>query len=389
VRVLTFVDRLSLQGGAERLAWLIATRLDRDRFDSTLCVSRWPPPKPSFADPSSQRALEALEQTGTGFLALARARKLDVGAAARLQRHLRRERIDVLHAHKFGSNVWAALAGRAARVPVVLAHEHTWSYEGRPLRRLLDREVVARLADRFIAVSREDQRRMAEVERIDPARTMFLPNGVPPFPPPTGHDARAELGLPSDAQLIATVGVLRPQKAHAVLVRAAALLAPAWPRLHVLIVGDGRERPALERLIGELGLGQVVHLLGHRTDVPDILRALDVAVCCSDFEGSPLAVMEYMEAARPIVATAVGGVPDLIDDRVHGLLVPPRDHRALADAIASLLADPEHARRLGASAQARRRAELDIATLVARLEDLYEELLEQKRARTRGRGDGR
>jgi glycosyltransferase involved in cell wall biosynthesis len=122
-------------------------------------------------------------------------------------------------------------------------------------------------------------------------------------------------------------------------------------------------------------LGQAVHLLGRRADVPDILRALDVAVCCSNSEGSPLSVMEYMQAGLAVVATSVGGIPDLIEPGVHGLLVPPRDPPALAAALADLLAEPDRARAMGDRARKRQLAEFDIDVLVHRLEALYLELL--------------
>lgn len=367
------IDFLGAQAGAERLALQIALRLDPERFSSTLCASRWPPP-PGTED-EAHRAREELDAAGVGFLALGRRRKADVWVWARLARHLRRERVDVLHSHKFGSNVWGTLIARLAGVPVVLAHEHTWSYEGQPLRRLLDRELVARLADRFIAVSREDRRRMTEVERIDPGRTLFLPNGVTPSPPPSGRDVRAELGIAASAPVIGSVGVFRAQKALDVLVRASAELLPRWPELRVLLVGDGAERARVEALADELRVAEAISFLGYRSDVPDVLRALDVAVCSSDFEGSPLAVMEYMDAALPVVATDVGGVPDLIESGTHGLLVPRRDHVALANALEQLLRDPERRRAMGERARARRRSEFDIDVLVRRLEQLYVELL--------------
>jgi glycosyltransferase involved in cell wall biosynthesis len=378
VRVVTFVDFLSCFGGAEHLALLIATRLDPDRFDSILCVSRWPLTGPWKGDPSASPALDILEASPARFLPLKRRRKVDIAALARLERFLRRERVDVLHSHKFGSNVWGTLVGRIARVPVVLAHEHTWSYEGQPLRRFLDRELIARGATRFIAVSQEDRRRMSEVEGIDPARTLFIPNGVLSSPEPTGRDVRAELGIPATAPVVGTVGVLRPQKALHVMVRALARLRGRWPEIRLLIVGDGPERAGLQALATELGILDAVSFLGHRSDVPDVLRAIDVAVSCSDFEGSPLAVMEYMDAALPIVATAVGGVPDLIESGVHGLLVPRGDPVALADAIGQALAEPERAREMGARARERRRSEFDIDTLIRRLEALYLELLAER-----------
>jgi glycosyltransferase involved in cell wall biosynthesis len=385
IRVVTLVDFLSMQAGAERIAVLIATRLNRERFDSTLCVSRWP--RPPGEEERAEQALEALAAAGVRFFPLGRQRKMDVWVWARLERLLRRERVHVLHAHKFGSNVWGALIGRMAQVPVVLAHEHTWSYEGQPVRRFLDREVVARGADRFIAVSREDQRRMIEVEGIDPSRTLFIPNGVLGSPPPSGRNMRAELGIEPDAPVVGTVAMLRPQKALPVLLRATLVLRARWPRLRVLIVGDGPERESLERLTDELGIRESVRFLGHRADVPDVLGALDVAVSCSDFEGSPLSVMEYMEAALPIVATAVGGLPELIESGVHGLLVTPGDPRSLAEAVQELLTDRARAIAMGRCAQRRRRSEFDIATMVERVEALYAELLAAYRARHSSAGD--
>jgi glycosyltransferase involved in cell wall biosynthesis len=373
VRVVTVVDTLD-SGGAEKFALLIATRLDPERFESTLCVSRWPP-QDSVA---STQALEQLDEAGVRFLALGRSAKLDVWVWTRLARFLRRERVHVLHAHKFGSNVWGTLMARMAGVPVVLAHEHTWSYDGQPLRRFLDREVVARAADRFIAISREDQRRMIEVERIDPGRTLFIPIGLPTLSTLVEHDVRAELGIEPGAPVIGAVALLRPQKALDVLLHATALLAAEWPSLQVLLVGQGPERQSLERLARSLGVEQAVRFLGYRTDVAAVLGALDVAVCCSDFEGTPLAVLEYMDATLPVVATAVGGVPDLIEPGVHGLLVAPQDPAALAGAIAELLRDPERRRSMGAHGRQRRRNEFGIDVLIHRLEDLYLELLAQR-----------
>jgi glycosyltransferase involved in cell wall biosynthesis len=379
LRIATLVDHLSLHGGAERLALRIATSLDPDRFESTLCVSRWPVANGS--SPSADQALDELRNAGVRFLPLRRKRGIpELTPWLRLGRFLRRQRIDLLHTHKFGSNAWGTMTGRIARVPVVLAHEHTWSYAGNPLRCFLDRELVSRAADRFIAVSREDQRRMIEIERIDASRTLFLPIGITPTSRTLGHDVRAELGIPSDAPVIGVVGNLRPQKAHHVLVRAAAVLVREWPGVQILIVGDGSERAHVEQLVRELALEPSVRFLGYRDDVPEVLAAIDIAVCCSDFEGSPVAMLEYMEAALPVVSTAVGGVPDLIEQGVHGLLVPPGDPNALAGALDELLRDPQRAHAMGERGQERRRAEFDFDTMIGRLEDLYCDLLGKRRA---------
>jgi len=373
--VLTLIDRPSLSGGGERLAAQIAMKLDPERYDRILCSTR-PAEGPVLDD--------ELAAAGVELLRLDRRSRLDLGSWKPLLDVLRGRPVDVLHAHKFGSNLWGSLLGRRAGVPVVVAHEHTWSFEGNLPRRLLDRAVVSRRADVLVAVSREDRRKLLEVEHIRPDRVRFIPNGIPPVELGDRRSARRELDLPADAPVVAAVCELRPQKAVEVLVRAASSLGAELPGLRVVVAGEGPERPALEALIAELGLGETVSLLGTRSDVPSILAAADVAALASDFEGSPLSVMEYMAAARPVVATAVGGVPDLIEDGVQGLLVPPRDERALAAALAALLGDPERAQTLGAQARERQQREFTLDAMVGRLELLYESLYAAART-----GEGR
>lgn len=349
-----------------------AARLDPDRFETTLCATRWDPSEQEQVDVAS--ALAELRDAGVEFLGLTRGSTADLRPWGELARQLRVRRTDVLHTHKFGSNAWGTAVGRLAGVPVIIAHEHTWSYVGQPLRRTLDRYLIARASDAFLAVSREDRRRMIQLEGIDARDVLVVPNGIPPVRP-TGRDIRGELGIPPDAPVIGTVGRLIRQKAPDVLVHAAARLVQEFPELRILLVGDGPERGQVATLADSLGIAGAVRLLGLREDVPDILAGLDVAVSSSDWEGSPLSVMEYMGAGLPTVATAVGGVPDLIADGVHGRLVPAGEPDALADAVAELLRAPELAREMGRRAQERQQREFDLQVLVGRLERLYEELL--------------
>jgi glycosyltransferase involved in cell wall biosynthesis len=363
VKVLVLIDSVSSVGGAERLALELSTRLDRERFDVTLCATR----------SATAGAEAAATAAGVRVLSLERRRTLSPVAWLRLWRLLRRDRIHVLHAHKFGSNVWGALVGTAARVPVVIAHEHSWAFAGDPVRRTLDRHVVGRLSDAVVAVSRPDAMRMVEVERMPRGRVRLIPNGITPAAE-SGRDVRAELGIPATAPVVGAVTLLRPEKALEVLVEAIARLR-SFPDIRLVIAGEGPSRPALEALAADLGLAKSVLLLGERDDVPDVLRSLDVAVICSDFEGTPLALLEYMAAGKAIVATRTGGIPDIIEDGVHGVLVPPRDPPATAAAIERLLGDPSARVRLGAAARERRRREFDLETTVARIAALYEELL--------------
>ena len=369
VRVLTLVDTLR-PGGAERLATTVARSLDRSRFEPIVCVSR-PVEAPS-------PLIDDLESCGVPLVRLERRSRVDLSAWRPLVQLLRRERIDIVHSHMFGSNVWAALVTGIARVPVFVAHVHSWSFENQPHRVGLDRELVARRADLVLTVSRADRHRMVELGGLPADKVRVVMNGIVP-PSPTGADVRAELGIPADSQVIGTVAVLRKEKAHEVLLDAAERLVDEFPRLRVLIAGTGPEEERLRALVRARALESRVLLLGFRRDVPDVLAALDVLVLSSDREGSPLAVMEAMAAGKPTVATRVGGVPDLLEDGEHGVLIPPRNPAALADALRPLLRDPRRAQALGRRARERQRRDFDIAATSRRIEDIYESLLDGKR----------
>jgi glycosyltransferase involved in cell wall biosynthesis len=372
IKVLTLTDQLVyLGGGAERVAMEIATRLDQSRFESVFCASRY---WDGLENERVQEAERRMQGAGVRYFGLGRRTRTDIYRWLGLRRLLRQERVDVIHAHMFGSNAWGTVIGRLARVPVIVAHEHTWSFEGRPLRRLVDREVIGRGSSAFIAVSRDDQRKMIEIEGVNPKKILHVPNGIAAPPPPSGADVRAELGIPAEARVIGTVSVLRPQKALDVFVRASARLLRERPDLYVLLAGDGPLRGELTALVESLGVQDRLLMLGYRSDASDVIAALEVAVSSSAYEGSPLAVMEYMESARPIVATRVGGVPDLIEDGVNGLLVDAADEAGLAAAIGRMLADPEAARRMGEAARERRRREFTVDLMVRRFEALYERL---------------
>lgn len=372
IRVLTMVETIGLAGGGERLARDIAAGLDPDRFERILCSTRT---NALWLERGLGEVIEELEADGIEVIQLERHGRADLQSWIPLIQRLR-SGVDVLHAHMFGSNVWAALLGTLASTPVIVAHEHTWSFEGKPLRKFLDRELIARKSDAFIAVSREDRRKMIEVEGIDPADVIFIPNGIATPQVSSGVELRTELGIDDEAWVIGSVGYMRPQKRYDVLIRAAAKLRDRGREdFRVVIVGDGVEEDALRGLVDQLGLDRFVCFLGQREDIPNVLGLFDLTVNSSDFEGSPLSIMEYMAAELPVVATRVGGNPDLITDGEGGYIVEPGSPEQLVAAIERVISDPEGARRMGAENHRRRELEFDISTTVSRFEQLYEELM--------------
>jgi glycosyltransferase involved in cell wall biosynthesis len=374
LKVLTLVREIGPAGGggAERVARDLLVALNPKRFERILFVSR--PPR----DPTGGQVVADLQRRGVDVRFLRRRFKYDPLAWWPLFRTLRRERIDVLHTHAFGPNAWGSLIGRWAGIPVVIAHEHNWAFTGRAMRPVIDRELIARCADAMIVVSEDARRRMIEVERIPPERLVLLPNGIEALSPGDGRALRAGLSIPRGDPVVGTVCIIRSEKALDVLVGAAALLREDFPRLRLLIAGDGPDRARVEALSERAGLSDIIHMTGARTDVPDVLAAIDVAVICSDYEGSPRSVLEFMDAGKPIVATDVGGIPEVIEDGVHGVLVPPRDEAALAAALTRLLEDMDRGREMGARARDRCRRELSLDRTVESLQELYEELHSQR-----------
>lgn len=362
LRVLTLLDRVGV-GGAERFAVGLATGLERDRFEPMICTSRPCPPPSSLGIPG----------TPVRHLPLARRSTADLAGWRPLIEFARREPVDVLHAHMHGSNVWGAVLGRLLGVPVIVATEHSWSYEGQPLRRALDRDVVARLSSTFVAISEADRTRMERVERIPPERTRLMPLGLVPRGASASSVAlRDELRIPEENRVVGVVCSLSPPKALHILLESLAVLRRHRP-VDLVIAGDGPLREQLVERTGELGIRPNVHFLGSRSDVSTLLSGFDVFAMSSEREGTPIALLEAMDAGLPAVATAVGGIPDLLADGA-GMLTAPGDPEALAAGLERVLSDPTLGADLGRRARERVRRQFGFAATVRAWENLYAEL---------------
>lgn len=371
------IDHL-VGGGAERLALELATRVPSAGFTCTMCVTRMPADwRTARPDPSLELAVSELNQAGVALLPLGRRSRLALWDWAPLVGAL--GGVDIVHAHMFTSNCWGSALGRAAGVPAVIAHEQTWSFQGGAVRRALDRHLIGRLADRVVVVSEMDQKRMADVEGVPHHKIVLIRNAVLAREV-TAHDVRTELGIPGGAPVLVALAMLRRQKALDVLLHALAFVRAQLPDAVLLLAGGpssgNPEADRLRRLVTDLGLEDAVHMLGRRDDIGDVLAAADLGVLSSDYEGTPLAVLEYMQAGLPVVATSVGGLPEFVTEGVNGLLVPPRDPAALAAAIVRILADGAQRAEMGRRGRERQQAEFAYGAALERFVALYDELLE-------------
>jgi glycosyltransferase involved in cell wall biosynthesis len=354
------IDRLTAAGTESQLVALIR-HLDRTRVEPYLCLL-------DGADAHS-RALEpdACPVLRLGVRSLHHPTTLV--KAWQLARFLRRERIDVLQVYFPDSTYLGVPVGRLAGVPYVIRTRNNLGHWMTPTHRWLGR-LCNRLVTVTIANCHACREALLADENPAPQSVVVLENGV---------DLSRFAAVPpvrsGRLRCVGAVANLRPVKSLDVFVRAAAAVAAAHPDVVFRIAGEGELRPALARQAAELGLADRLTLPGSVRDIPAFLARLDVAVLCSRAEGMSNAVLEYMVAGRAIVATAVGGTVHLIQDGVHGLLVPPGDAARLAQAVDRLLCDPALAARLGAAARRRAQERYGREAMVRRFEAFYGDLV--------------
>lgn len=365
VSVAYLITELSA-GGAQSALLRLLKALDRQRFSpSVACFYN--------GDGMVGEAIRALEIPV--FDAQVRS-KINAAATLRLFRSIRDRRPTILHTSLFHANVPGRLLGRAARVPYIVSSERTMGQESRT-RCLLNR-ATAWAADRITCVSKSVAQ-FAELSIGLPSdKLVVIPNGVDVADfgaLPSQQMARSYAGLPLDATIVGAIGRPRPVKGYHILLDAFARLAPSWPAAHLVFVGDGPDRPMLVAMASEQGLQSRVTFLEDSSSVPHLLPALNLLVIPSLFEGMPNVALEAMASGLPVVATDVGGTPEVVLNGVTGLLVPRNDSHQLGQAIEALMRDPVLARRLGIAGRQRVAEHFDIASTVRMTEALYDDLL--------------
>ncbi len=371
VRVVQLIPSLGV-GGAERMMVSLATGLDKDRYDVKVLT---------FFDSEGTSVDDALSANGIEVVTLGKKVGFDPLMFPRVAIALRGLDPDIVHTHRpvfpyVLPSILGYLRGRVVHTVHSVAAKEVEDRLRRSSHWLAFRIGVASVAIcDFVAMS------IIEVHGVAPRA--IIPNGVPVKAFAVSRGARerwrADHGIPAEDVVFACVARLAPPKNHEALLKAFAALGDLT-NAQLLIVGDGPLRAELEARIQALGISSRVRITGSRTDIPEVLAASDVFVLPSLYEGSPLSVMEAMAARRPVIATSVGGIPELVNSGETGLLVPPFNVTELARALRRLHADPGLRARFGAAAGRQAAQAFDISHMVGAYDRLYQEILAQSGA---------
>ena len=351
-------------GGAERLVNKLAVGFQNHSFRSLVCLFR-----PGWLQ-------EQCVNYGISTRVIPNQGPFDLVWLWQFIRLIQKEHVKLIHAHEFDAIVHGTLAAAIAGIPIVATVHGKNYYWQKGVRRVAYR-LVSRYA-RMVAVSRDLKNFLTESTGVLPARLRVVYNGTDSFPdigPDEQIELRHEIGLNGEDQVVGAVGSLYPVKGHRHLIDAVPASIQACPRTKFIIIGRGDQETQLKNQAKELGIDRYVHFLGLRQDIPRLLSIMDVFVLPSLSEGLSVATLEAMASGKPVVATRVGGNPELVVEGETGFLVPSEDNRALAEGIVTLLLDSARARSMGRKGQERVQQLFRMDTMIDNYERLYRECL--------------
>lgn len=372
IRVLELRSVWGTGGGPDKTI-LNGTRMtDPSKFAITVCYIR---DKRDTVFTIDRRAREM----GLDYVEVLERNSFDWAIWPALRRLVREREIQIVHSHDHKTDAVTWLLAKAEPIiPLATAH----GFAGRSRNELIYYAIEKRLLATFPKVIAVSQPIKAELVRTGSAaeRVVVINNGIDPRAfkrdPSRRSAVRAELGLEPDAFVVGAVGRLEDEKRFDILIEAIADLRTRHPQVVLVIVGEGSLRAPLEKQISMLGLATGVRLAGHRTDVADQHAGFDVFVQSSEREGTPNAVLEAMALESPVVATDVGGTGELMQDGVHGFLIPKHDRQAIISAIERTLLDPGGSAVRTSAARRRVETDLSFAERMRKVERVYEELVE-------------
>lgn len=374
LRVMHLVNTYEYAGAETVIRDLIA-QSDRQQTQYQVCALL-----------NRHQARHWIDELGVEFVSPRFSHPLDLVRGPRLATLIRQFRPHILHTHLPVSDLCGWSLRQFVGKPPLLATLHTigshYYQDGNWLRRFeacVHRTVMHRWPGTIVAVSDSVKQSFSNYLQ-NWEQIVVIPNGIDEERIRTSRrrtsvSTRAELNIPPTTSVILSVGHLETLKGYEYLVRAVRLLTTRKVNFVTLVVGEGSQRAKLETLIDQLGIQRYIRLLGVRNDVIGLMNAADCFVMSSLWEGLPMALLEAMTVGLPIVSTAVGAVPEVIQDGVSGRLVVPQNPVALAEAIGQVLADPAIAASWGQQAQRRARTQYSAVTMAAKYQQVYKNLV--------------
>lgn len=371
INMLQMVNGFAIGGGEMKVLELVQ-RLDRERYNITVCsVGQGGPLEAEF-----RKAIDRVEVYQKKF-------SFDISLVSKVASLMKEQRIEVLQTTLFYADVIGAYAAHLAGVPVVISWEpvtgpfysrHYWAYKLAMLK-----------IDRVVAVSEDIRQRVIRERKLSPEQVVTIHYGVDveKFTPERQVLKKTDIGVSDDHLIVGTVGRFDHPKGHKYLIDAVPEIVQKFPKVRFVFAGDGPLRKEVEQQINKLGLNDYFILLGFRRDVKQLLGVFDLFVLPSLSEGLPNAILEAMACSKPVVATAVNGVVEVVEDDVTGFLVPPKNSSEMAKAIIKMVKLSDEMKGMGKRGRERVIKHFSVEQQIEKFEDLYLSLYEQKNGKGR------
>jgi len=356
-------------GGAETVLLNIARSIDKNRFKPTVVLhkSRW--------------LHEQLLKSGIKTEIIPSKRSWDILFLVNFIRYCRRHKIDLIHSHLFGANLYSCIAGTTLRIPVIATFHNELFFQGRSEKFMALKSMIIRnFASKMVFVAEYMKNEYLEYFNFPGNKLLTIYNGIKlnnGIDNVDGSSLRKELGVLNDDLLVGHIANLRAPKGHQYLVEAASHVCERIPHARFLLIGDegdGTIKKEIEDFIAKTGLKENIKLLGFRKDVNKLLQLIDIFVLSSTSEGLPLSVIEAMASSKPVVATNVGGLPEIVVLDQTGYLVEPGNAKALADKLIFLLENKALRDQMGRAGRKVVEERYSLPIMIRNYQSLYEEL---------------
>ncbi|MFH1563678.1 MAG: glycosyltransferase [Nitrospirota bacterium] len=364
IKIMYIVNSLIEQGGAERVVYNLVERLNLELFYPVVCCLY-----------KNEKLGDELKNLGIKIVEMNLKSGINWSLLLKLSNIMKKERINIVHTHTASSWFYGTIAAKLAKIPVIINTVHGRGNILPQRKEIIERKILSLLTTRIISVSEQLKKSLIEHEGISLKKVITITNGVDINRYRVNEDeiikVKKTFNLDGCYPIIGIVARLDYEKNHQMLLNAMPKIVSCYPEAKLLIVGTGSLEENLQSLTRKLNLSSHVLFLGFHKDVSPILATFDLFVLPSRREGMPLTLLEAMSAGKPIVATNVGGIPEVVEDKINGFLVPSDNYDSLADAIIKILQDKNKMLEMGKASRSRAEEYFSLEKMITEYENLY------------------